>query len=231
MENNPNIIIYGTNLQAEALFTMIKKEKKGIVKGFVVDRDFRKYNTFQGLPVTDFEIIDHIYPVEDYEICLSFGYKNMVYNRKEKYLACKNKGYRIYTFISDHATIYTDQIGEGCNIYPGAILMPFTKIGRGSVIESGTILSHHTIIGEFNFVAPGVHFCGAVKTGNNCFFGGAAEIVNNCRIARETFVGAAAKVSRDTHAGEVVLPRKSLTVGKTSFEMMEYMFRKQEAFE
>lgn len=219
------IIIYGTNQQAAALYTMILKENKGIVEGFVVDKEFKKAETFMGLPVHVFDDIETYYPPQIYQICLSFGYKNMVYNRREKYNLCKKRGYRLYTYISSNAILYTDQVDEGCCIYPGTILMPSVKVGKGSFIEAGTIVAHNTEIGDFNFIAPGVHFCGTIKTGDNCFFGGAAEIANNCIIGNECFIAAAAKVSRNLSDGEVVLPAKGSTTAKSAFEMMEYMFR------
>lgn len=224
----PKIVVYGTNNQAAALYMMIEKEKQANVEAFIMDREFRNCDKFMNLPVVNFDEIQEKYPPEDYEVCLSFGYKNMVHNRQEKFMKCKQKGYTIYTFISKNAIVYSGDIGEGCNIYPGTVLAPFTKVGMGSFIESGCVVAHDTEIGDFNFVAPGAHFCGGIKTGNFCFFGGAVEIVNGCKIGNEVFVGAMGKVSKNLLSGEVILPSKSHGINKNSFEMMEYMFRGRE---
>lgn len=227
IDNLPKIVIYGTNLQAAALYKMIRVEQQAEVEAFIVDRNYRKCNTFEGLEVVDFENIEYLFPKDKYKICLSFGYKNMMYNRKEKFSICKEMGYELYTFVSKNAMIYTDKIGEGSNIYPGTILAPFSEIGKGSFIECGCVIAHHTKIGEYNFVAPGVHFCGAVVTGHNCFIGSAAEIINGCRLGNDVFIAASAKVSRDIDNKGVVLPsEKHRKIEKKSFEMMEYMFEK-----
>lgn len=227
IDSLPRVVIYGTNLQAAALYKMIHIEQQAKVEAFIVDRNYRKCNRFEGLEVVDFENIEYFFPKDKYKICLSFGYKNMVHNRKEKFSICKEMGYRLYTFVSKNAMIYTDKIGEGSNVYPGTILAPFSEIGKGSFIECGCVVAHHTKIGEYNFVAPGVHFCGAVVTGNNCFIGSAAEITNGCRLGNDVFVAASAKVSRDIDDEGVVLPLENhRKFEKNSFEMMKYMFEK-----
>lgn len=203
---------------------MIEQEEQAEVAGFTVDLDYMKAEELLGFPVTPSSEMVAKFPPGEYEVCLSFGYKNMVYNRKEKFDECKKRGYTIFSFVSKAAHIYTEEIGEGCNIYPGATIMPFAKIGKGCFIEAGCIIAHHTNIGEFNFIAPGVHFCGAVTTGNNCFFGGAAEIINNCVIGKEVFIGAGAIVTKNLSKGETVLPAKSILVYKSSAETMKYMF-------
>lgn len=150
----------------------------------------------------------------------------MVRNREEKFWQCKKQGYTIYTFISKNAYVYTSDIEEGCNIYPGTTIMPFVKIGKGCFIETGCTIAHHTKIGSFSFIAPGAHFCGDVKSGRNCFFGGACEVVNSCELADFCFIAAGTKVSRDLSAETAILPAASVVANEDAFSMMEKMFRK-----
>ena len=103
--------------------------------------------------------------------------------------------------------------------------MPYVEIGIGTFIESGVVIAHHSKIGNFNFIAPGAHFCGSIKTNSNCFIGGAAEITNGCVLGQYSFVAANAKVSHNMEKYEVFLPSHSVKSNKTSEEMMEYMFK------
>lgn len=225
MHQIPKIVIYGVNQQAAQLCVLIEKEEQAIVEAFIIDKDYKTCDEFCSKPVVTSDMLEEMYPNDTYSICLSFGYKNMVHNREAKFNWCKEKGYSIYTFISKNAILYTDTIGEGCNIYPGTILSPFVKVGRGNFIEAGCVIAHDTKLGDFNFIAPGVHFCGDVTTGANCFFGGAAEIVNGVVIGDEVFVGAAAKVSRNIEAKSAILPAQSTCLGNKAFEIMEKMFK------
>lgn len=220
------IVIYGINMQAQALYEMITQEQRANVKAFVVDRAYKKQDELLSMPVYEAERIRELFPPEQFKVCLSFGYKNMVLNREEKFKQCKMLGYEIFTFISEHATVYTKHIGEGCNIYPGTTIMPFVEVGEGCFIEAGCTIAHHTQIGAFNFIAPGAHFCGDVKTGKNCFFGGACEVVNSCEIGELSFVAAGAKVSRNIPAQSVVVPARSMRIEKDPFSFMQKMFKK-----
>lgn len=218
------LIIYGVNMQAQALYTIITQENQAQIEAFVVDSAYKKQQELLGLPVCTAEKMRELFPPAQFKVCLSFGYKNMVRNRKAKFLQCKDWGYEVYTFVSRNAAVYTREIGEGCNIYPGAVIMPFAKIGKGSFIEAGCVIAHHTEIGDFNFVAPGAHFCGAVKTGTNCFFGSACEVVNNCTIGDLCFVAAGAKVSHNMPLQSVIVPAKSSCIDRSPTAFMEKMF-------
>ena len=140
------IIIYGINMQAQALCKMITQEQQAKVCAFVVDSAYKKTDELLGLPVYEAEKMKELFHPEQYKVCLSFGYKNMVRNREEKFRQCKQCGYTIYTFISKNAHVYTSDIGEGCNIYPGTTIMPFVKIGEGCFIEAGCTIAHLSLI-------------------------------------------------------------------------------------
>lgn len=218
------IAIYGINQQAQVLHRLIEDEKCGGAVCYVVDKEYKKTDTLHKLPVLTFEEFIQQFSSDQCSICLSFGYKNMVKNREEKFYKCKEAGYEIYSFISKNANVYTASIGEGCIIYPGTTIMPFAEIGKGTFIESGVVIAHHTRIGSFNFIAPGAHFCGAVTTGKNCFIGGAAEIVNSVSLADGVFVGAGAKVSHDIYSASSVLPARSYINEYSAECMMNRMF-------
>lgn len=218
------VIIYGISKQAQTLCELIIREQQAEVVGFFVDSDYKDKDTLLGKPVFETCKVSNIIKKNTAKVCISFGYKNMIRNRENKYYYCKEQGYPIYTFISKNAYVYTDDIAEGCIIYPGTILQPFTKIGLGTFIEAGCVVAHHTEIGAFNFIAPGVHFCGSVKTGSNCFFGGASEIINDIRIDNEVFIPAGAKVSHNMKQGTTLHVKSTLESKQTAEEIMRMMF-------
>ena len=203
---------------------MISTEKQAEVVAFVVDRDYKRYESYQGLPVVLSDDLESIFPPKEFEICLSFAYKNMVHNRKDIYMKCKRKGYIIYTFVSRNAVIYTNCIGEGCNIYPGVVLSPFVTIGEGTFIDAGCVIAHHTEIGDFNYMAPGTRFCGEIRTGSTCFFGAASIVNNGCKIGNDVFVASNAKVTKNIEDRKTVLTKKIKGFKLDSFDAMKMMF-------
>lgn len=110
--------------------------------------------------------------------------------REQKYKECKDRGLCIRTYISPKAIVYSDIIGEGCIIMPGAYIGPYSEIGIGNVIRSNCVLSHHDKIGNFNWIADGSVFGGGAVIGNNCFLGLNSTIRNEIAIADRTFLGA-----------------------------------------
>ena len=196
------IIIYGINQQAEQLYAYLTQEHVW-VEAFCVDRDYYTKNTLCGKPVICFENISNLYPPEEYAILLSFGYKNMVANREEKYYLCKQKGYEIPTFICKDAHVYTNDIGDGVIIYPNVTIGPCVKVGKGCFFELSCTIAHHSEVGNFNFFASGVITGGAIKTGNNCFFGISSIIASGKKIADRTLVGAGVCLTKDTLSDEV----------------------------
>ena len=201
-DSEKKIIIYGTNLQAQQLKAYIEEEWGQTIAGFVVDREYKKQEKLLDRPVVCFENILKIFPPEYYQIILSFGYKNMVRNRKEKYDRCKCLGYTVPSFISKNANVYTTHIGEGTIIYPGVTIGPYVKIGLGNFFEISTTIAHHTEIGDFNFFAPKVAVSGNVTIGDHCFFGISSVILNNICVADLSLIGAGVVLDCDTKEGE-----------------------------
>lgn len=206
---NMKLIIYGINLQAQQLKYYLEMEDAAEVIGFAVDSKYKNSETLLGLPVISYEALPKIYSPEVVQIVLSFGYKNMVKNREEKFLNCKRAGYSLFTYISKFANVFTDDIGEGSLIYPGSTIAPFVSIGKGNFFEIGVSIAHHTKIGDFNFFAPSATVCGATEIGRHCFFGAHSTVINALKIEDETLVGAGATVTKNTGFSDVYFPGRS----------------------
>lgn len=126
-------------------------------------------------------------------------------HREQKYRICKDRGFKIHTYISPNAIIYAENIGEGSIIMPGVYVGPYSNVGIGNVIRANCALSHHEAIGNFNWIADGCTFGGGVTMKDNCFVGLGSTIRNEVTIAEKTFVGAHSYVSIDTPADSVIL--------------------------
>lgn len=203
------LIIYGINHQAEQLYIYLQQREDVKVDAFIVDQDYKKKDSLLGLPVSVFEEATRLYPPDEYQIVLSFGYKNMVKNRQQKFELCKNKGYTIYTFVSEDAKVYSGEVGEGSIIYPNAFVAPFVKIGKGCFLENSVSVAHHSVVGDFCFLAPRATVCGDTKIGTNCFLGANCTVAGSLHLSSRTLVSAGAFLKRNTDEGSVCFPGKS----------------------
>ena len=123
---------------------------------------------------------------------------------------------QLHTFISKHAIVYTDDIGEGSIIMPRAYIGPFSTLGIGNVIRAGCVLSHHETIGNFNWIADGSIYGGHVQQGSNSFIGLGTTVRNGISIADRTFVGAHSYLSSDTTEGSVYIGSPAKIFEKTN---------------
>lgn len=213
MDKSRKLLIYGINQQAQQICYYLLREGH-CVEAFCVDKLYYKSATLIGKPVVYFEEITEKYPPNMYDIILSFGYKNMIANRQEKYILCQKLGYNMPSFISKDAHVYTDKIGKGVIIYPNVVIEPFVKIGDGCFIESSCSIGHHSIIGNFNFFALGVTTGGGTVIENNCFLGLSSIISSGKKVAEKSIVGAGVCVTEDIASGTVLRHCEAVKLSK-----------------
>ncbi len=214
----PKVLIYGINEQAQQLFRFLNEDRVANVCGFVVDKGYKRQEYLLGKKVYEFEEMLEKYSPEKYQIVLSFGYKNMVKNRKDKFEKCKLHGYKLFTYVSKQAVVYADEIGEGSVIYPCVFLGAQVRVGKGCFFENGVSISHNSQVSDFVFCGPNAVVCGDTFISDNCFIGANAVVTNSLKIAERTLISAGAKISKDTEAGMLCFPARSFRTTETEPE-------------
>lgn len=198
MMDNKKLLLFGTTMFSAELAEILHFQGCYDIIGYVVDKRYKNIDNFNNLPVYIFECLDTDLDMSGVEIVLSLGYSHMNENRRIKYEICKLKGYKVFTYISPQAIVYSDKIGEGSIVLPGSYIGPFSEVGICTVIRPGTVLSHHVSIGNYNWIADGCTFGGSVQMGNFCFLGLGTTVRNEISIADFTFIGAHSYVGINT---------------------------------
>ena len=160
--------------------------------------------------------------MDDIGIINTVGYTNMNSIRERIYCQCKEKGYKVESYVSPNAVIYANEkdIGEGNLILPSAFVGHNIKIGNNNIIFSGVNLTHEIKIGNNNFFAAGSTIGGYVTIKNNCFLGLNSIIKNRVELEDRTLVGAGAYISHSTEKNSVYVPPKSYKLDKYSNELI-----------
>lgn len=184
-----NLIIFGDTSFAERLSLYIEAEKIDKVIGFTQEKQFISRKEINGLPIIPFEELNN--KCSNFEIIIGIGYSNMNKLRAHIFDICKNK-YKIGSYISSKAIVYTSNIEEGVFIMPCVHIGPGCKIGKGCIFEAAAILTHDITVGNFNYFSANVTVGGHATIGNNCFIGLNATIKNSISIEDFTLVGASA---------------------------------------
>lgn len=188
-----NLIIFGDTSFAERLYQIIFLEGKDKVIAFTQEKEFLSKNTIRGLPVIPFENLVN-YTKESFEIIIAVGYSKLNKLREKIFYLCKEKGFKVATYISLHAIVYSSDISLGCFISPGVIIGPGCSIGFGNFFECSVVLSHDNIIGNFNFFSTNTVLGGFSSILNYCFLGLHSTIKDNINISSSTLLGASTNV-------------------------------------
>lgn len=89
------------------------------------------------------------------------------------------------------------KIGKGSVIMPLSVINANTHIGKHCIINTAAIVEHDNKIGDFSHISPNATLCGTVEIGDMCHIGAAATVINNTNICSNCTVGAGAVITKD----------------------------------
>lgn len=187
------LVIFGSGDIAQLAHYYFSTDSNYEVVAFTVDANYIKESEFCGLPVVAFEDVAKNYPPDSYDFFVALGYSKLNAVRKEKFLAAKEMGYKLVSFISSRATVLNEgRIGENCFILEDSTIQPFVTIGNNVTLWSGNFIGHHSVIHDHTFISSHVVVSGGVEIGEQCFVGVNATLRNHIKIGDRCVVGAGA---------------------------------------
>ena len=192
------LVIFGSGDIAQLAHYYFSTDSNYEVVAFTVDVSYIKQSDFCGLPVVAFEDVAKNYPPDSYDFFVALSYSKLNAVRKEKFLAAKEMGYNLVSFISSRATVLNEgRIGENCFIFEDNTIQPFVTIGNNVTLWSGNHIGHHSVIHDHTFIASHVVVSGGVEIGEQCFVGVNATLRDHIKIGDRCVVGAGALLLAD----------------------------------
>jgi sugar O-acyltransferase (sialic acid O-acetyltransferase NeuD family) len=193
-----SLVIFGSGDMAQIAHYYFRTESNYDVVAFTVNASSIKESEFCGLPVVAFEDVAKIYPPDSYGFFIALGYSKLNAVRKEKFLAAKEMGYKLVSFVSLRATVLNEgKIGENCFIFEDNTIQPFVTIGNNVTLWSGNHIGHHSVIHDHTFIASHAVVSGGVEIGEQCFVGVNATLRDRIKIGDRCVVGAGALLLAD----------------------------------
>lgn len=193
------LLIFGVGDIAELAFFYFNNDSEYSVEGFCLDKNFRKNDEFCGLPLIDFEDIQQKYDTNAYSVFIALSYTKMNDLRSKKVAEAKLKGYRIASYVSSRATIFSDfNCGDNCFILENNTIQPFVKIGENVTLWSGNHIGHHSVIKNNCFISSHVVISGGVIVGENCFVGVNATVNDHIEIGDYSLIASGALINKNT---------------------------------
>jgi len=200
-----NVVVFGLRDFASLAHFYLKCDSPHEVVAFTVDRDYVPADaTFEGLPVVPFDEVEIRYPPTDFAGFAPLSPKELNGVRHGVYERFKQKGYRLISYVSSHATCFPGTpIGDNCFVLEDNTIQPFVKIGNDVVLWSGNHIGHHSTISDHGFFTSHVVLSGHCTVEEFCFFGVNATVRDGLHIAEGTLIGMGATIARDTEPWSV----------------------------
>jgi len=186
------VIIIGARRDghAKVVLEIIKAAQKYNVVGFVDDDNSKK-----GLDINGVKVIGNTGQLDEFKKTL--GVKGAMVaigdNPMRRKLSQKIIEAGLDLINAIHPTVIIDagvEIGKGCYIGQGVILVTGTKIGNCVNIHTGATIDHDNIIEDGANLGPGVHTAGRVKIGRDAFLGTGAVVIPDGEVGEGTVIGA-----------------------------------------
>lgn len=192
------LIVFGSGDIGQLAHYYFTNDSEYDVVAFTVDAAYINEPTFCGVPVVPFEEIEQLYPPSEYALFVALSYAKLNQVRREKYLAAREKGYHIPSYISSHATVLNDgRIGENCFILEDNTIQPFVTIGNNVTLWSGNHIGHHSTIHDHCFLASHIVVSGGVTIDESCFIGVNATLRDHITVGTKSVIGAGALLLAD----------------------------------
>ena len=192
------LVIFGTSDIAELACFYFTEDSDYEVVAFTVDDEYVKSSEFSGLPLVPFSKVNELYPPSGYEAFVALSYSKLNSVRKEKYLACKSLGYRIASYVSSKANVFSNcKIGENAFLLEDNTIQPFVTIGDNVTLWSGNHIGHHSTIEDNCFISSHVVISGGVTVKDACFIGVNSTLRDHITLGECSVIGAGSLILKD----------------------------------
>jgi sugar O-acyltransferase (sialic acid O-acetyltransferase NeuD family) len=214
------IIIFGSGDIAQIANYYFKIDSTYEVVAFTVNIAYMKENSFEGLPVVAFEEIKDKYPPSQFKMFIAVSYAQLNKVRERIYNESKAMGYNLVSYISSKCTFLSQYpAGDNCFIFEDNTIQSFVKIGNNVTLWSGNHIGHHSVIKDHNFISSHVVVSGHCIINSNSFIGVNSTLGHNVEIGSENIIGAGCIITKNTDAGEVYVPARSIKLNKSSSDI------------
>jgi sugar O-acyltransferase (sialic acid O-acetyltransferase NeuD family) len=202
------IVIFGSGQIAELADFYFTNDSSYEVVAFTVDQAFLSQHEFRGRPVVPFERVAEEFPPQDFDFFVAIGYTKLNLLRPEKVAAARAKGYRLVSYLSSRATVFTGfELQENCFILEDNTIQPFARVGSNVTLWSGNHIGHHSTVEDDVFISSHVVVSGGVRIGQGSFVGVNATFRDHVSIGKNCVIGVGALVLEDQPDYAVVAPR------------------------
>lgn len=191
-----NLLIVGISVTAQSIRCYVKDYELFNLLGFVVDKEYKKSDTYLDEPVYTFDSLPKEFDKSKDCLFVAMEWDKLNSTRRKLYTRLKSEGYKFANIISPHAIIHGEIMGDNCWICDGVIIENNVKIYEDVMVKSGAKIAHLSTIYPHCFVGANSFLAGGVNIGEQTYIGVSATIFNSVNIGKKCLVGGATYVKR-----------------------------------
>ena len=102
------LVIFGTGDIARLAHFYFTRDSPHEVVAFTVDAEYRRGDSFDGLPLVDASEVASRFPPDQHEMFVAISYAHMNQVRAAKYEEMKRLGYRLASYVSSRCSYLSD---------------------------------------------------------------------------------------------------------------------------
>lgn len=191
------VVIYGAGAYGKLFFCEADRYGAIDIVAFTVDEEYLISEKEFGIPVVPFEMVESIYPPEEYDMIVLCGY-TIMRNRPIMYNKAKAKGYQLINYISPKAMLETDiKMGDNNIIMANAIVGYDCVLGNDNVIRQGVYLGHESKVHNHSIISTGCLLGGRSTVEDMVFFGIGVTARGYITYGKESLIGVGSNVTKN----------------------------------
>lgn len=198
------VVLAGNAVAASLIAAFMRGDARYRIVAATADDAYAEGSQIEPIPTVPLSRLAETHPPGEVAIVMAMGYGDLNRSRESLFDRLKAQGYAIETYLHPSAHIHTTEpIGEGSVVLPGAVVEPFARVGRDTVVWCNVTVAHHSVVADHCWIAAGAVISGDASVGRNSFVGLNATILNRVAVGEFSIVGASALVSRTTKPASV----------------------------
>jgi sugar O-acyltransferase (sialic acid O-acetyltransferase NeuD family) len=202
---NDQVILIGSGGHARSLLSIVSLEERKLEFFGYVSLEKSKMSFLAH--VEYFRSLDEIHIKKKTTYFLNgVGVSIGLDSRHQLFESFRQAGFQPLNIISKSAHVDQEtSLGDGCQIFPGAIIMVGSSIGKNAIVNTGAVVEHDVEVGDGSFIAPGAIILGGCKVGKHVLVGSGAIINPGVSIGDSAVIGSGSLVLSDVPCGSKVI--------------------------
>ena len=208
-----DLYIFGSAEVASLASFYFSHDSPMTVKGFVVDDDYAREDSFESLPLHAWSEFVKEHSQARTQVHVALSYQGLNGLRECKYQQVKDAGFSMPSYISSKANWWPGfSHGDNCFVLEGQNLQPYVSLGANVMLWSNNHIGHGSTIESHVYLASEIVVSGHVTIGERTFVGVNATIRDFVSVGADCFIAMGASVTQDLEPGSVVLGPRSLVI-------------------